>query len=92
MSDIFPYTESHDFFRIESIKNGFIQISPPVSWSNPHDYHGFFTLSGEYKTKIHFIEKEGDDTTFISFFDNISFFINYNESKIYVIPGTLAKT
>ncbi len=88
-NDLFPYTETYSFSKIVDVAGGFIQVCPPSNWNDGADYHGFYTMPSEYATRIRFFEEGNDDEKLLKFVDGTTFYINYNEKKIYFILGTI---
>jgi len=95
MEDTFPYTEKIDFFKIDYIRHGIVQICPPSNWKDASDYFGFVANAdyGSYsrsdRTDVDIYLKENDErTTTLSIHKKYSFFINYKKSTIYLMSDT----
>ena len=95
MEDTFPYTEKIEFFKLADIKHGIVQIYPPSNWKDAGDYFGFVAM-GDYNpyrqsdtTALEIYKKENDErTATLTIKKRYSFFINYKESTIYLMPDT----
>lgn len=97
MEDTFPYTEKINFFKLNDIRHGIVQIGPPSNWKDADDYFGFVAM-GDYNpyrrsdtTTVEIYKKENDERTVsLIIKKGYSFFINYKKSTIYLMSDTYA--